>query len=56
LSCVDDGCSGHIPDISERQSACIRAESCQELVANGVCQHAQQALAGSNGTAKEVCP
>ena len=58
VRCVDhQGCDySEYPDISEQQSACIRAESCQELVANGVCQHAQQALAGSNGTAKEVCP
>jgi hypothetical protein len=57
VRCIDDGCSGHHPDISEPQSACIRAESCQELVATGVCQRAQQWLPGSNGTATtQVCP
>jgi hypothetical protein len=57
LSCVDNGCGGHNPDISEPQSACIRAEGCHELVASGVCERAQQALPGSNGTSTtQVCP
>jgi hypothetical protein len=57
LRCVDDGCGGQQPDISESQSACIRARSCEELVASGVCQRAQQALPGSGGTSTtQVCP
>ena len=57
LRCVDDGCGGNRPDISEAQSACIRAESCQELVGTGVCQRAQQAVAASTDQAPtQVCP
>jgi hypothetical protein len=57
LRCVDDGCGGQVPDISEQQSACIRAESCQELVANGVCQRVQPAAAASSDQApSQVCP
>src|SRR5271166_522110 len=57
LRCVDDGCGGHLPDISEPQSACIRTESCRELVATGVCERAQTALPGSGGTSTtQVCP
>jgi hypothetical protein len=58
LRCVDkQGCdSSEYPDISEQQSACIRAESCQELVATGVCERAQNALPGSGGRSSQVCP
>jgi hypothetical protein len=57
LKCIDDGCGGHSPDISEPQSACIRAERCQALVASGVCRRAEQALPGSGGSSMtQVCP
>jgi hypothetical protein len=57
VHCVYDGCSDQHPDISEPQSACIRAESCQELATTGVCQRAQHWLPGSDGAATtQVCP
>jgi hypothetical protein len=40
--------SSQYPAISEEQSACIRAESCAQLVASGVCQRAQQAWPVTN--------
>jgi hypothetical protein len=58
LRCIDQqSCdTSEYPDISEQQSACIRAESCQELVATGVCERAQNALPGSGGNSTRVCP
>lgn len=72
ITCVfrasGDGCDSetHYPAISEPQSECIRATSCADLVAHGVCKRAESARAYTvssseydttyEGTEAKVCP
>jgi hypothetical protein len=52
LSCVEtqQGCSGGTtPALSTQDSACIRGESCAELVSTSVCTRAQQARSCTSG-------
>jgi hypothetical protein len=64
VQCVEtDSCNGATyPAISEDDSACIRRESCAELVSSGVCQRAQQAQPygindpDASETPAQVCP
>lgn len=59
ISCVyvdnsADGCNATpptLPDISESQSACIRKQSCQQLITSGACSRAAQV----ETTQSEIC-
>jgi hypothetical protein len=56
IDCVySDSCSTTYPQIDDSQSACIRGESCDGLVATGVCTRAA-ALTSSGGGTVTVCP
>lgn len=59
FSCVySSGCGTTYPDISIPESQCIRSESCETLVATGVCSRAQQAHATETAEddAGGLCP
>ena len=58
ISCVHkDGCNASLPDITQSQSACIRATSCEQLAAAGVCGlPSTQASPPGLASVIQVCP